>query len=115
MQVVNSNPAIITECKVGKLLDKSFTYEKRNEVFSNGQVLKVRTGEMVHADRKVWQIIIGSDDDFTFVNAKLSEGLSVESFSGRCRISVESFYTPKGSDTPLMIINGYEQIKASNK
>lgn len=117
MITVNSNPALIVEsCQVGAIIDKSFEYEKKRETVADGHLVKVGTGETVQVTRRVWQVCITRDDGgFFFMNALPADGLDTSGFKGFCRLSVEQFYYPRGADTPLAVINGFEPLPQSKK
>lgn len=112
MTKANNKPSLTIEsCQVGTCIDKSFEYEKKKDAIANGQLVRVGTGETVAVTRKVWQVaIFDSDGTFFFLNAIPADGLDTGGFRGNCRLSVEQFYYPRGADTPLAVINGFEPL-----
>lgn len=117
MITVNTNPSLIVEsCQVGQIIDKSFQYEKKRDAVADGHLVRVGTGETVSVTRRVWQICITREDGgFLFINALPADGLDTSGFKGSCRLSVEQFYYPRGADTPLAVINGFEPLSPSKK
>lgn len=112
----NNKPSLIIDsCQVGTCIDKSFEYEKKKDAIANGQLVRVGTGETVAVNRKVWQVCITNDDGFFFLNAIPADGLETGGFRGNCRLSVEQFYYPRGADTPLAVVNGFEPLPSKAK
>lgn len=112
----NNKPSLVIEnCQVGCCLDKSFEYEKKKDAIANGQLVRIGTGETVQVNRKVWQIAVNDGENFFFLNAVPADGLDTGGLRGSCKISVEQFYYPRGADTPLAIVNGFEAVPSKAK